>query len=354
MMRREILAAAIAALLATPAARADIFWTDPYDTARSQADWGSNAPGGSALGQLEGITGQTVDRTSPKSSLPPRPASAPAPRSTPSAKARSDAAAMEAMAAGILVLSVLQAMDAQADAQARAAAEAERQRQLEAERQRQLRQQSAARQRAAWDAQEAQDNADLSSIFSGNGGGTAFFGSGNSVDPARLKDMNRSTPAAPDFKPAFVPPPPTPWQAQLLERGQGFVRDSTLGLLKKAATEAAPPQVKYSKNALEYADRANDFIDDLFKALSPEALVKALADSDPESSQHLLSKLDRVSARASRLAFNQDSINNGEIEATARLLSGNTLSREEMEAIAEERLRSSIVDRIWGRFTGED
>lgn len=360
MKQRTLLATTLALALATSATQADVFFNDPFEQARSGADWGSKASGSSALGQLEGITGQTVDRSSSYSSpssssskarLPPRPAAS-QPARTSAAKARSDAAAMDAFVAGVVIFSIFQAIESQGDASAKAAAEAEHQRQLEAEHQRQLRLQAAARQRAAWEQQDAQNNTDLGGIFS-NTGGTDFFGGG--VQPAKIATGNSSSAAGTAVAPPlFTPPPPLPLQLNLLEKGQEVVRETATDLLKKAAMKSMPQQLKNSKDAVEYFDRANDYIGELFKAMSPESLVKALVDADPASSQHLLATLQRTSARASQLAFDQDKVNAGEIEASAKLLSGDSLNNDEMMAIAEERVKSSLVDKLWSRFTGED
>ena len=356
MRQKKRLAVAVALAVYASVAQADIFFTDPYEMEklRTGADWGSGTGGSGALGQLESITGQKVDRSSGSSSLPKRPPVYAAPSRSAAAKARANAAAMDAMAASVMVFSILQAMEAQENATARAAAEAEHQRQVEAERQRQLRLQAAARQRAEWERQDAQCGGDLDGIFS-NTGGTAFFGTPGVVDPAVLGMGKAASGAGAAAMPLpFTPPPPLPPQLNLLEKGQGAVKDTVTSLLKNAAKASVPQQLKNSKEAVEYFDRANDFVDELFKAMAPESLVKALVDPDPESSQHLLATLQRTSARASRLAFDQDKVNAGEIEAAAKLLGGGSLDSDELQALAEERMKSSLVDKLWGRFTGED
>ena len=225
---------------------------------------------------------------------------------------------------------------------------------IEAERQRQLRLQAAARQRAEWERQDAQEGGDLGGIFS-NTGGTAFFGTPGVVSPAVL-GMGKAADGAgaPAMPLPFTPPPPLPPQLNLIEKGRDAVKDTVTGLLKNAAKASVPQQLKNSKEAVEYFDRANDFIGELFKAMAPESLIKALVDPDPESSQHLLAVLQRTSARASRLAFDQDKINSSEIETSARWLSGGAVTNDELQALAEERMKSSLVDKLWGRFTGED
>lgn len=346
---------------AASAEGAGLFWDNSEEKLKTGADWGTNAPGSSALGQLEGITGQKVDRSSSKSSLPARPAQAP--KRAPSAKARSDAAAMEAMAAGIMVFSILQAMDAQADAQARAAAEAERQRQIEAERQRQLRLQAAARQRAAWEQQDAQDSADLGSALSGNVH-SDFFGSGPVVDPARVAGKLPGASAAratQEMVPPYVPPAPLPPQVNLLAKGQELLREKARELVREAVYKAMPARVKNSKEALEYVERVNDWTNNLFKALEPGQLVAALADRDPTASHRVLDALDRSSAAASDLSGHKQLL---DLEARERLLrvgSGRYPPREEAAAWASSKInsiqesgRESLMEMLTDSLFGSD
>lgn len=341
---------------------AGLFWDNSEEAKmRSGADWGPSAPGSSALGQLEGITGQKVDRSSTGSSLPAQPAQAP--KRSHSAKARSDAAAMEAMAAGIMVMSILQAMDAQADAQARAAAEAERQRQLEAERQRQLRLQAAARQRAAWDAQDAQDSADLGSALSGSVHSN-FFGQGPTVDPAVVAGKLPGASAAQvkqEMVPPYVPPPPLPPQVDLLAKGREVVKEKAKELVRKAILKSLPSRLKNSKEAVEYVERVNDWTNELFKALDPATLVAALADRDPAASHRILDALDRSSAAASDISGHEQVL---DLEARERLLragSGRYPPREEALAWvngkidgAGESARESVVDMLADKLFGDD
>lgn len=330
---------------------AGLFWDNTLEKQRTSADWGTNAPGSSALGQLEGITGQKVDQSSSQSSLPARPAQVV--KRVPSAKARSDAAAMEAMAAGIMVFSILQAMDSQSDAQARAAAEAEHQRQLEAERQRQLRLQAAARQRAAWEAQDAQDSADLGSALSGNVH-SSFFGSGPVVDPALVAGKQ---PGASDARvdqamvPPYVPPAPLPPQVDLVAKGKEFVKDKARELIRKAIYKAMPARVKNSKEAVEYVERVNDWTNELFKALEPGELVAALADRDPAASQRILDALDRSSASASDLSGHEQALDLETRVSLLRVGSGRYPPREEAEAWAAGKIDSakeSVVESLVG------
>lgn len=312
---------------------AGLFWDNSAEAQlRSGADWGTNAPGTSALGQLEGITGQTVDRSSSESELPARPAQVI--KRAPSAKARSDAAAMEAMAAGILVVSILQSMDAKADADARAAAEAERQRQLEAERQRQLRLQAAARQRAAWEQQDAEDSAELGSALSGNVHSN-FFGSGPAVDPAVVAGKLPGASEArvnPVMVPPFVPPAPLPPQVDLLAKGKEFVREKARELVRKAIYKAMPDRVKNSKEALEYVERVNDWTNKLLEAMEPGQLVAALVDPDPAGAYLIRDKLDEVMAASSDLSGHEQVLDQDARLAILRAGSGSYAPREAFQA----------------------
>lgn len=341
---------------------AGLFWDNSAEAKmRTGADWGTKAPGDSALGQLEGITGQKVDRSSPKAPLPARPAQVV--KRAPSAKARSDAAAMEAMAAGIMVFSILQALDAQADAQARAAAEAERQRQIEAERQRQLRLQAAARQRAAWEQQDAQDSADLGSALSGNVH-SDFFGSSPAVDPAMVAGK---LPGAGDARvsqvmvPPYVPPAPLPPQVDLLAKGRELVQEKVRELVRKAIYKAMPARVKNSKEAIEYVERVNDWTNDLFKALEPGELVAALADRDPAASNRILDALDRSSASASDISGHKQVLDLETRVSLLRIGSGRYPPREEAATWAagkidsiQESGRESVMEMLTDSLFGGD
>jgi hypothetical protein len=271
---------------------------------------------------------------------------------------------MEAMAAGIMVFSILQAMDAQADAQARAAAEAERQRQLEAERQRQLRLQAAARQRAAWDAQDAQDSADLGAALSGGNVHSTFFGSGPVVNPATVAGQAPGASAAqskPEMVPPYVPPPPLPPQADLLAKGRELVAEKGKELVRKAILKSLPARIRNSKEAVEYVERVNNWTNELFKALDPATLVAALADRDPAASNRILDALDRSGAAASDLSGHDQLL---DLEARERLLragSGRYPPREEALAwvnskidSAGESARESLIDRLTDSLFGDD
>lgn len=362
-LRVTCLALSLALPTTALAEGAGLFWDNSAEAKmRTNADWGTNAPGSSALGQLEGITGQKVDRSSSASELPVRPAQVI--KRAPSAKARSDAAAMEAMAAGIMVFSILQAMDAQADAQARAAAEAERQRQIEAERQRQLRLQAAARQRASWEAQDAQDSADLGAALSGGSVHSNFFGSTPVVNPATVAGQLPGASGAQfrqEMVPPYVPPPPLPPQVDLLAKGREFVAEKAKEALRKAIIKSLPSRIRDSKEAVEYVERVNDWTNELFKALDPATLVAALVDRDPAASNRIGDTLFRVEAKASDLSGHDQPL---DLEARERLLragSGRYAPREEFHAwtsskidSAKETARESAVDWLVGPLFGDD
>lgn len=359
-LRVTCLALSLALPTTALAEGAGLFWDNSAEAKmRTNADWGTNAPGSSALGQLEGITGQKVDRSSSASELPVRPAQVI--KRAPSAKARSDAAAMEAMAAGIMVFSILQAMDAQADAQARAAAEAERQRQIEAERQRQLRLQAAARQRASWEAQDAQDSADLGSALSGNVHSN-FFGSGPVVDPAMVAGKLPGAAQA-EFRqvmvPPYVPPAPLPPQVNLLAKGKEFVKEKARELIRKAIYKAMPERVKNSKEALEYVERVNDWTNKLFEALDPGQLVAALADPDPAGSYLIRDKLEEVMAASSDISGHEQVLDQDARLALLRAGSGSYAPRDAVQAwgnskidSAKESVLEAGIEKAFSYFSG--
>lgn len=331
------------------------------ETLRSNADWGTKASGSSAIGQLESITGQKIDRSTSESSLPARPAQVI--KRAPSAKARSDAAAMEALAAGIIVFSILQAIDSKSDADARAAAEAEHQRQLEAERQRKLRIEAAAQQRATWEQQDAADSADLGSTLSGNVH-SDFFGSGPVVDPAIVAGKQPGASAARVAQvmvPPYVPPPPLPPQIDLLAKGKELLKEKSKELIRDAIYKAMPASVKNSKEAVEYVERVNDWTNELFKVLEPSQLIAAIADRDPAASYRVLDALDHSGAEASDLSGHKQIV---DLEARERLLragSGRYPPREEALAYVNSKIdsakdsgRESVMKMISDQLFGDD
>ncbi|NLW66602.1 MAG: hypothetical protein GXY28_02250, partial [Bacteriovoracaceae bacterium] len=232
----------------------------------------SAAPAESAIGQLEAITNQTIDRSIPQPTYyPSRPSTyvkkitPPQTRPTVSRPSSSDMAAMNALSTGMMVLSILDAMDnanaAEAEA-ARAMAEAERQRL--AEEQRQQRIISADRLRAFWDGSDLNMAESLDDVFSvpGRGQGTAFFGSPANptvipLDPgtgqvegvpleagwdtATIPILGTGTPEV--VRPSMVRSPEplvsetSPLQEGIMESGQDYVREETSDKLKKIAKE---------------------------------------------------------------------------------------------------------------------
>lgn len=341
---------------------AGLFWDNsPEAKMRSGADWGTNAPGSSALGQLEGITGQKVDRSAPKSDLPARPAQVI--KRAPSAKARSDAAAMEAMAAGIMVFSLLQAMDAQADAQARAAAEAERQRQIEAERQRQLRLQAAARQRASWEAQDAAASADLGAALSGTVH-SDFFGSGPAIDPAMVAGKLPGATQA-EFRqamvPPYAPPPPLPPQVNLLDKGREAVKDGAGALLRKAVDEATPEHLRNAKEAVEFVMRLDAWTRKLMDVLEPQHLTSALSDRNPAGALRTMAALERVSAEAADLSGQEQYLDVDTREHLLRIGSGRYPPRDTLLSWGKTRLDwakgvlgEAVTGAAWSGLVGRD
>ena len=154
----------------------------------SNSAWDKGLNSQSALGQLEELSGGTVDRSATQSSQ----YRAPAPKRVPTAQGNFNTMMRQQVASTVVesLLSNLLADDsadqAQAQAEAAAAAEAARQ---EAERQaeaaRLAREEFARNLRAAWDAQDEATSDNLSGAFE-VGRGTAFFGLGGAPDAAGL------------------------------------------------------------------------------------------------------------------------------------------------------------------------
>jgi len=345
-------------VLATPG------WSDP-----SKFDSGNR--GTSALGQLEDIAGQTVDRSPGVSTidtykktivLPQRSVAKPKPSVNPSAS-------MEAMVTGMVVGSLLQAVfsdnsqQAAAEAAARAAAEAEHQRLLE--QQRLARLQSAGRLRSSWDQRDKDisDNLEDALSYPGQAQGTNFFSapvsSAAPVDPS----LSSGVPARLGAGAAAIPSPGTPslpepetsaFQERVLKEGAGFARDVMVDAAKGTLTELGlnllPKNIAgKAEMILDYRDRFKEWTDNLFEAIEPNRLVRAAA-GDTAAYAAVMDDLDKVNRQAVTLAVPNNPFSNDEMEAGYKLLSGKPVSFDEAKGIALDRLKGFYSEKLKDRL----
>ncbi|HQP30215.1 MAG TPA: hypothetical protein PLB81_02735 [Deltaproteobacteria bacterium] len=349
--------------LATPA------WGDP-----SKFDSGNR--GTSALGQLEDIAGQTVDRSPGVSTidtykktiiLPQKSVAKPKPRVNPSAS-------MEAMVTGMVVGSLLQAVfsdnsqQAAAEAAARAAAEAERQRLLE--QQRLARLQSAGRLRSSWDQRDRDISDSLEDALSypGQGQGTNFFSAPvSSAAPggAAPVDLSASSgvPARLGAGAAAIPRPGMPslpeletsaFQERLLKEGAGFAQDVAVDAAKGTLTELGlnllPKNIAgKAEMMLDYRDRFKEWSDNLFEAIEPNRLVRAAA-GDTAAYAAVMGDLNKVNRQAVTLAVPDNPFSNDEMEASYKLLGGKPVTFDEAKGIALDRLKGFYSDKLKDRL----
>ena len=335
----------------------------------------SAAPAESAIGQLEAITNQTIDRSIPQPTYyPSRPSTyvkkitPPQTRPTVSRPSSSDMAAMNALSTGMMVLSILDAMDnanaAEAEA-ARAMAEAERQRL--AEEQRQQRIISADRLRAFWDGSDLNMAESLDDVFSvpGRGQGTAFFGSPANptvipLDPgtgqvegvpleagwdtATIPILGTGTPEV--VRPSMVRSPEplvseaSPLQEGIMESGQDYVREETSDKLKKIAKEVfksmLPSHARNIEHMAGYTERMKDFTGNLFDTIESQRIVGTLANGSPDDFRVIMNELDGVKMQGAELGLGDNPFSNTMLETGYKLLKGLYTPADATEVVKSE------------------
>lgn len=323
---------------------------DKFDTGASGSD---------AFGQLQDMAGSGGSAPTPGAPMglhqgsafvapPPNPRSLPRPAGSrpvaaarAASSARSQESALQAMAAGMIMMSLLNAMD-NADANAKAEAEAARARALEEERQRQERLRLAAQQRASWQARDTAMSQVLADALSG---GTAFFGQGSA--PADAATMNwLATPAsAKTVAPPTIPLPTWPAATgPLLEKGAEGLGELAVDMLKGIGKAGISKLVHNADKALDYQDRANAFIGDTFKQLDPGLLAKAAVSSDERYTVEVLKRGDALMRQGQTLAMGEDGPSAEEFEALYRMGSGEKLSAREFGSITWNRMKSWMID----------
>lgn len=276
---------------------------------------------------------------------PPNPRNLPrsSSRRLPAAVVRKPSAsrdsAVNAMVTGMIVMSLLSAMD-NADANARAEAEAARARELEEERLRQERLRRAAGQRADW---QDRDSAVSQVLTDALRGGTAFFGQGT-ADPAAADWLATPVTATP-ATPAALPEPGWPSAAgALLNKGASGLRELVTDGLKGIGKAIVPKQIQNAEKALDYMDRTNTFIGDTFTQLDPELLAKAAVSSDESYTRQVLGRGDALLRQGQTLAMGEDGPSAAEMEAIYRTGAGDTLSARDFGSLTWDRMKGWLVD----------
>jgi len=354
--------------------------------------------GSSAIGDLENITGQTIER--PTVSSMPMPTRVPTKTTTVVKSSPGiSSSTMAAITTSMMVIDMLNAMNAsQAQAQAaQAMAEAEQSRIKEEQRKQRLI--SAAHLRSFWDGSDEALSENLDDVFSlpGQVRGTNFFGtqptpSAALGDDANLSDIvapagistptlstqptSSATPAPSSAsKPKASPTNTVPTKAKpqligsgaptgpssavpefaetssiedgILKSGANYAQDYATSkakdVIKEIIKSALPTSAHNAELMVEHLDKMNDFTNDLFKALDPKNLVHTITNGSPDDYQNTMNALDRVTRKGSELGLGDSPLNDTELEAGQKFFNGEDLSPAAQHEI--------IVSRCKGYFS---
>jgi hypothetical protein len=335
----------------------------------------SAAPAESAIGQLETLTNQTIDRSIPQPtyypSQPPtyvKKITPPKARPTVSRPSSSDMAAMNALSTGLMVLSILDAMDAADAAEAEAArAMAEAEQQRLAEEQRRQRIISADRLRTFWDGRDREMAESLDDVFSvpGHSQGTAFFGvpSNPAVMPSDPGmgpvegvplETGWDTATAPILgtgapevvRPSMVRHPEplacetSPLQEGIMESGQDHARkvarNTVKNITKKLLKNALPSYARNIELMAGYTERMEDFTGNLFGTLEPQRLVGTLKNGGPGDYQVIMNELNGAARQGTELGLGDNPFSNTMLETGYKLLKGHYTSADATEVVKSE------------------
>jgi len=349
----------------------------------------SPSPAESAIGQLENITGQTIDRSIPQPTYyPSRPPTyvkkitPPQARPVATGPSASSVAAMNALSTGLMVLSILDALDSANSAQAQAEqamAEAERQRLLEEQRRQRVI--SAANLRSFWDGQDREMSESLDDVFSvpGQGQGTAFFGM--PANPAVMPPDPGVSPVegvpleagwdtatapilgtgAPEVvRPSMVQPPEfliseaSPLQEGIMESGLDYARkaacDTVKDIAKKVLKSALPANARNVELMAEHTEKMEEFTGNLFQTLEPQRLVGTLANGGPGDYQVIMSELDKVKMQGTELGLGDNPFSNTLLETGFKVLKGHYTPADATE-VAKSEWKGFVNGQLQDRLT---
>lgn len=254
---------------------------------------------------------------------------------------RSQESAVNAMVAGMVVMSLLSAMDT-ADANARAEAEAARARALEEERQRLERLRQAAAQRSAWQARdEAMGNVLAGALSSG----TSFFGQRTGTADTATLDWLANAPTAPSSTMA-LPPEPT-WPADtstLLEKGSDGLQDIAADIAKGIGKAITPPPLHSAERAIDYGERTKAWVDNMMKKLDPGLLTRAAVSTDGRYTREVLRRTGEIEREALTLGMGPDGPTAQEAESLYQLGTGGNAGSGDAGSMVWNRFKSWAVE----------
>jgi hypothetical protein len=334
----------------------------------------------SAIGQLESLTGQRIQRPSINGSAP--------------AGFGDASSALGAFSLGLEMLNMFDAMSSSPGPDPVQAAIEQHMQMLEQQRIQSQRMMTASRLRDFWDRQDMDSSQTLGDVLSAPVQGTAFFGQpanpSSAVDPFALPPA--SVPVAPPGVPPAVPSPvpapvPTPqpvspgassgaptsqapwtgmtvpspsadhaarFQDEILtgkEWTREYAKDVGKEILKRCVD--ALPGHWNADLMLEHEEKMTDFIDQVVTALEPKRLVNALVHGKPEDVDAVMDGLDTVERRATGLGLADHGLEAEEVDTLARWAQGQTPKMKELMGHFTKRAKSFVVEKQVDHLLGD-
>ncbi|RJP76811.1 MAG: hypothetical protein C4522_17270 [Desulfobacteraceae bacterium] len=315
----------------------------------------SGNQGTSALGQLEDVAGQKVDRSSPGvSTIDTYKKKITLPQKAVAKPKVNHSAAMNAMVTDVVVGSLLQAVfsdDSQQRAYeeaARAMVEAEQKRLAEEQRRQRL--DSAGKLRSFWDGRDEEMSKSLDDVFSlpGQGQGTPFFGMpGNPVvKPSDPSVGQLSQPLTTET---------SALQDGIMKSGAEYVqeaaRDSVKDIVKDVIKGALPASARNAELMIDYVDKMNEFTGNLFQAIDPNRLVGTLANEGPGDYHAIMNDLNKVTRQGTEIGLGESPFSDSELQTGFHLLRGKGITAADAKVIATGRWKGYLSDKLKDRLT---
>ena len=337
----------------------------------------------SAIGQLESLTGQRIQRPNISGSAP--------------AGFGDASSALGAFSMGLEMLNMFDALSGPTGPDPVQAALEQHMQMLEQQRLQSQRLMTASRLRDFWDRQDMDSSQTLGDVLSAPVQGTAFFGQpanpSGGVDPFALPPS--SVPALPPGVPpaasAPVPVPvPTPvpaaqpvipgassgapasqapwtgtvpspsadyaarFQDEILT-GKEWTREyakDTLKEIGKRIVDALPG--KWNADLmLEHEEKMTDFIDQVVTSLEPKRLVNALVHGKPEDVDAVMDGLDAIDRRATGLGLADHGLEAEEVDTLAHWAKGQTPTMKELMGHFTKRAKSFVVEKQVDHLLGD-
>lgn len=327
----------------------------------------------SAIGQLESLTGQKIDRGRVNGSAP---------------SGFGDASsALGAFTLGLEMINMLDAMGSGPQQDPAAQAIEEHMRMLERQRIQAQRMMTASRLRDFWDRQDMASSQTLGDALSAPVQGTAFFGqqaSPGAVDASALPTWSMpagvplvaggSPPAASAQPVGPVAPPdalpgspawsgrtaPTPSADHAVRFQEGVLagKDWTREYAKDVGKEIVErcldglPGARNVDLMLEHREKMTDFIDQVVTALEPKRLVSALVHGRPEDVAAVTDGLDAIERRATGLGLADHGLESDELDTLGRWAQGQPPKMKEIMGHLTRRAKGWVVEKQVDRLLG--